>query len=125
MWLGLEVSDRPPPACDKYSGGMGGRECEAAALEIATAAAKLLLSSCFGDVLAESSDGAGDSVTELVCDIKWDRLGNVSEAELFNSGQWLANGDVGVISPGGRGVNGELGEKARIFASRRSSWRML
>ena len=104
---------------------MGGRDCEAAALEIATAAAKLLPSSCFGDVLADSRDGAGDSVTELVCDIKWDKLGNVSEAELFSSGQCPANGDVGVISPGGLGVSGELGEKARMLASRRRSCRML
>ena len=40
-------------------------------------------------------------------------MGNVSEAELFSSGQWLPNGEgeVGVISPGGLGVSGEEGVK--------------
>ena len=60
-----------------------------------------------------SIDGAGDRVTELVCEIRWDRLGNVSEAELFSSGQWLPKGDgeVGVMSPGARGVSGDDGVK--------------
>ena len=55
--------------------------------------------------------GAGLRVTELVWLIRWDRFGNVSEAELFSRGQWLPKGlgEVGVISPGARGVRGEEG----------------
>ena len=69
--------------------------------------------------------GAGDRVTELVWDIRWDRLGNVSEAELFSSGQWLPNGDgdVGVMRPGGLGVRGEEGVKQDDSLS--NIWRML
>ena len=60
---------------------------------------------------AESSDGAGERVTELVWLIRWDKLGNVSEAEELRIGQWPWNGEgeVGVIRPGGRGVRGEVG----------------
>lgn len=60
-----------------------------------------------------SMEGAGDRVTELVWEIRCDRLGNVSEAELLRSGQWLAKGEgeVGVMSPGARGVSGEEGVK--------------
>ena len=66
-----------------------------------------------------STEGAGDSVTELVCEIRWDRLGKVSEAELFNRGQWLPNGEgeVGVISPGARGVRGLEGVKQLVSLS--------
>ena len=77
----------------------------------------------------ESSDGLGDSVTELVCEMRCDRLGKVSEAEEVNRGQWeagaaAANGDVGVMRPpGGRGVNGELGKME--LDSRSSICRML
>lgn len=56
-------------------------------------------------------EGAGDKVTELVWEIKCDKLGKVSEAELFSRGQWLAKGegDVGVMRPGALGVRGEEG----------------
>ena len=69
--------------------------------------------------------GAGDRVTELVWLIRWDRLGNVSEAELFSRGQWLpkGEGEVGVMRPGARGVRGEEGVKHED--SRSSIWRML
>jgi hypothetical protein len=72
----------------------------------------------------ESKEGAGDSVTELVCEMRWDRLGKVSEAEELRRGQWEAKGEgeVGVMRPGGRGVRGEEGKEE---ASRRSIWRML
>jgi len=77
--------------------------------------------SCFGDPPEwESREGAGDKVTEFVCEIRWERLGKVSEADELSRGQWwLAKGDgeVGVIRPGGRGVKGELGN---IEASLRS-----
>lgn len=69
---------------------------------------------------AESREGAGDKVTELVWEIRWDKLGKVSDAEELRSGQWgLGNGEgeVGVIRPGGRGVRGELGNAE---ASRKS-----
>ena len=72
----------------------------------------LLAASRFGDPPeAESSDGAGERVTELVWLIKWDRLGKVSEAEELRIGQcpWKGEGEVGVIRPGGRGVSGEVG----------------
>ena len=60
---------------------------------------------------AESSDGAGERVTELVWLIRWDKLGKVSEAEELRMGQcpWNGEGEVGVIRPGGRGVRGEVG----------------
>ena len=69
--------------------------------------------------------GAGDRVTELVWLIRWDRLGKVSEAELFSSGQWpeKGEGEVGVMRPGARGVSGEEGGK--VAASRSSICRML
>ena len=58
-------------------------------------------------------------MTELVWEIRWDKLGNVSEAELFNSGQWLpkGEGEVGVIRPGARGVRGEEGVKQEVSLS--------
>lgn len=75
--------------------------------------------------LVLSMEGAGESVTELVWEIRWDRLGKVSEAELFSSGQWLpkGEGEVGVMRPGARGVRGEEGVKQE--ASRSSICRML
>lgn len=79
------------------------------------------MDSCFGDPPdAESRDGAGDKVTEFVCEIRWDKLGKVSEADELRRGQWgcpKGEGEVGVIKPGGRGVRGELG---KADASRKS-----
>ena len=73
----------------------------------------------------ESSEGAGDNVTELVCEMRWERLGKVSEAEELSNGQWepKGEGEVGVMRPGGRGVSGEEGKEED--ASRNSIWRML
>ena len=80
--------------------------------------------SCLGELPeAESSEGAGLSVTELVWEMRWDRLGKVSEAEELRRGQgeW-AKGEVGVMRPGGRGGRGEEGKQ---LASRSSICRML
>lgn len=47
-----------------------------------------MVHSCLGDPPeAESRDGAGDKVTEFVWEIRWERLGKVSEAEVLRRGQ--------------------------------------
>ena len=57
---------------------------------------------------AESSDGAGERVTELVWLIRWDKLGKVSEAEELRMGQCPWNGEgVGGEERGGGGDGGE------------------
>ena len=71
----------------------------------------------------ESSEGLGDNVTELVCEMRWDRLGKVSEALELSRGQCEAKGEVGVMRPGGRGVRGDEGKREE--ASRSSICRML
>ena len=54
----------------------------------------------------ESREGAGERVTELVCEMRWERLGKVSEAEELSRGQWEAKGEGEVgevrVGEGGR-----------------------
>ena len=63
--------------------------------------------------LVLSMEGAGESVTELVWEIRCDRLGKVSEAELFSSGQWLPKGEGGEdeVSEPGPGLHQEVGHQ--------------
>ncbi len=44
--------------------------------------------SCLGECPeVESKEGAGLRVTEFVCEMRWDRLGKVSDAEELRRGQ--------------------------------------
>lgn len=45
--------------------------------------------SCLGEPDVESNEGAGVSVTESVCEIRWERLGKVSLAEELRRGHGL------------------------------------
>lgn len=86
-----------------------------------------MTSCCLGDPDVESMVGTGESVTESVCEIRWERLLKVSVAGPLRSGHGLCEngeGDMGVMRPGGRGVMGELGVK-HIEASLSSIWRIL
>lgn len=72
----------------------------------------------------ESMDGAGLSVTEFVCEIRWIKFGKVSATEGLSWGPhgMPGAGLVGVMS-GGRPVRGLLGGKP--LDSLMSIWRML
>ena len=109
---------------------------DAAAMAAAAAA-------CFGELWESADDGAGLSVTELACDIRWDRLAGIAEAAaaaaaavspldeviggdlgspLVSKGHAWGDcgkaGLVGVIRPGGLGVNGLLGGNPQASLTR-------
>ena len=99
----------------------GSRTDEAAAAAFAAARAV----ACFGEPpFCDSMEGAGLSVTEFVCEMRWLKLGKVSATEgLSNGPQGMPGaGLVGVMS-GGLLVSGLLGGKP--LDSRMSIWRML
>jgi hypothetical protein len=67
------------------SGSTPDDEDAAAAAALAAAAARADM--CFGDPpLWESMEGAGLSVTELVCEMRWLRFGNVSATDGLSRG---------------------------------------